>query len=45
MCFSICTVVHIWRSEDNLGELVLSFHSDVYPTGGTQVIRLGGRCP
>lgn len=32
---------HMWRSEDNSWELVLSFHH-VFPEGHTQVMRLSG---
>lgn len=42
VCCSMHTKVHIRRSEDSSRELALSFRSAVYPTGETQVIRLGG---
>lgn len=34
--------VHMWRSENNLRELVLSY--DMGPGDKTQVIKLGNRC-
>lgn len=34
----------LWKSEDNLRELVLSFYH-VVSGYGTQIIRLGGRHP
>lgn len=33
-----------WRSEDNLGQLVLSFHH-MGPRKGTLILRLGGKVP
>lgn len=36
-------VCHMWRSQDNVGQLVLSFHR-VGPETETQVPRFGSRC-
>lgn len=45
--FHVCVerVMHavLWQSEDNLQELVLSFHY-VGPRGGAQVLRPGDKC-
>ena len=38
-----CITKHVWRSEDNLQEWVLSFHH-VDPREQTQVVRLGSKC-
>ena len=44
VCVGVCTMVHMWRSKDNLKELVLSFYHG--GTGNqTQVISLGGKAP
>lgn len=39
MCMHVDMLEHVWRSKDNLQELVLSFYP-VTPEDGTQVIRL-----
>lgn len=37
-------LARVWRSEDNLGKLVLSLHQ-VGPKDRTQAVRLGSRHP
>lgn len=37
----VCAMVNVLQSEDNFGELVISYH--VGPGAGTQEIRLGSR--
>lgn len=42
MCADTSAIKCLWRSEDNLEELVLSFHH-VVPEDQTQVFKLGDR--
>lgn len=44
MCVYIYTMACMRRSEDNLGEWVLSFHH-VGPGDQTQIVRFGGKYP
>lgn len=41
-CVYVCATACIWRSEENFGEFVLSFHI-VCPGDTAQVVRLGDR--
>lgn len=39
----VCATVYIWGSEDNVGELVLSFRHVDFKVQ-THAVRLGGKC-